>query len=286
MKKIINILLGLTILLSSCTPKPQPLTLDEAETKLVISSQIIPNQIMVVTVSKSFGALSFNSDNGDTLTDDLINQLLVSNGTVTISYQGNTDTLFAIPNTPGVYASLSTPQFLNTQYTLNVHDPETGLSVNSSEFMLEQAQMDSVSGSKGQTAGVDYIDVNLKFPDLNGTNWYMANIYTTSDDTLTTSTDPFNNNSVPTQTVLFEEADFTNNYLDSTIRIFDWTQDTLFVSVSNISEGYYTYLRQRERGGNIFTSVVGEPINYSTNINGGYGYFTTHYPNARMLIIP
>ena len=286
MKNIIYILFGLTVILTSCTPKPQPLTLDEAETKLVISSQIIPNQIMVVTVSKSFGALSFNSDNGDTLTDELINQLLVSNGIVTVSYQGITDTLFAVPNTPGVYASLNTPQFLNTQYTLNVHDPETGLSVNSSEFMLEQAQIDSVSGLKGQTAGVDYIDVNLKFPDLNGTNWYMANIYTTSDDTLTTSTDPFNNNSVPTQTVLFEQADFTNNYLDSTIRIFDWTQDTLFVSVSNISEGYYTYLRQRERGGNIFTSVVGEPINYSTNINGGYGYFTTHYPNGRMLIIP
>ena len=57
-----------------------------------------------------------------------------------------------------------------------------------------------------------------------------------------------------------------------------YAQDTMVVSLSNISEGYYRYLSLRQKvSTNILGLIFGEPINYPTNVQGGLGYFSTHF---------
>ncbi len=273
----------IVIAFSSCVPKPIDIQLAEAPTKLVISSQVIPNSIMVVSVSKSFGALSYSEENDTTSQQELLNQLLVDGATVTISYNGITDTLFPIPDAPGVYVSVTTPQFLNTSYDLYVHDPETGEVVTSQTNMLQQVSFNSVSAQHINSSGTDKIKVNYEFLDPDSEhNWYMVNFYTRSNDGAQSGS-PFEISDVPTETLLLNDISFENNLVQAEHELLEWVEDTVLVSISNISEEYYDYLSLRLKSENFFTDIVKEPLNYPTNVVGGYGYFTSHFPDVKVV---
>ncbi|MGL4598052.1 MAG: DUF4249 family protein, partial [Bacteroidia bacterium] len=55
--------------------------------------------------------------------------------------------------------------------------------------------------------------------------------------------------------------------------------DTIAVTISNISKGYYEFLSAFKRSGSFVNQLSGEPINYPTNVENGYGYFIAHYPS-------
>ena len=56
--------------------------------------------------------------------------------------------------------------------------------------------------------------------------------------------------------------------------------DSVAIALSNISESYYEFLKKREKGGNVFTELTNEPINYPSNVKGGFGFFNTHFPDV------
>jgi len=280
--------LVLAVLLTGCLPDPLDIELEQAPVKLVISSQVVPDRAMFVTVSKSFGALQFSEEEEDSLSSDEIDQLLVRNALVTVSYNGITDTLIALPDdAPGVYLSLNTPQFLNTTYTLNVYDPETDQSVSSQAEMLAQVTLDTAYASRSTTGSgglfeVDVTTVNYRFNDPpNEDNWYMVNFYANNTD----SSSAFNNDNVPTVTEVLADATFENSSYAGEVEIFDWPQDTIFVAISNISEEYYDYLNVRQRTGNVLSQVLSEPIEHPSNVIGGYGYFLTHFPDVEVVAV-
>jgi hypothetical protein len=59
--------------------------------------------------------------------------------------------------------------------------------------------------------------------------------------------------------------------------------DTIAISISNISEGYFKFLSARQRAGGIMASLANEPVNMPTNVTGGYGYFNLHYINLEII---
>ena len=281
-----TILAIITLFFVSCQPKPLDIKLEQAPTKLVIASQVIPNSIMLVYVSKSFGALDYSEGNsGDTSKLDMLEKIMVKNANVTISYNGITDKLIAVPEAPGLYASISVPQFINTEYTLKVDDPKSALSVNSKSTMLQQVSFDEVKAKKGINEDSVNTVVKVKFTDpVNELNWYMINIYA-----LNNSSDNPNNifmKSTANQvTVLLDDHSFNGQQFSGEQTMYQWESDTIFASLSNISEEYYNYLLARKKGGKIINRLLSEPINYSTNIEGGYGFFNTHFPDLQMIII-
>lgn len=276
---------ALFLLLINCRPKPLEIDLPQAEPKLVVSSQVIPGSVMIVTVSRSMGAKGFNVEN-DSLTQDFLNQFLVDSGIVTISYNGVTDTLFRTPGVPGVFVSVSTPQHLNTTYDLYVKDYNTGMEVTSSEFMLPQVRLSSATATKDTTGIIKTIKVDYSFNDPVGErNWYMVNFYAQRDSNSTSGgVNLTDNNQVVKETIILKDVNFSSSNVMASRTLQDWNQDTISVSISNISEGYYNYLNARLRSGNLLSSITKEPINAPTNINGGYGFFTTHKPSV--IIVP
>ena len=289
MKKyfIISVIVySLLITLFSCQPKPLKVNLDQAETKLVISSQVIPNSVMIVAVSKSFAALEDTGENDTTgNSNELLNQILVGNAKVTITYNGIETPLFPIPNTKGFYASVTVPQKLNVEYKLKVYDPETGLQVTSTETMLKKIPFDSVSAKRQYESDSNNVKYEYSFTDpADEINFYMVNLYATSSDT-SQSNNPFEKNTADQVTILLSDVAFNGKQFEGSKILYNWTSDTIVTSISNISEGYFNYLSARKRGGNLFSSLVGEPINYPTNIVGGYGFFTTHFPDARIIYL-
>ncbi|MGB1040008.1 MAG: DUF4249 family protein [Flavobacteriales bacterium] len=267
-----------------CTPKPLDIDLPQAEPKLVISSQVIPGSLMIVTVSRSMDAKGFSIDN-DTLTQDVLNQLLVDSGIVTISYNGLTDTLFRAPGTPGVFVSLSTPRILNTNYNLAVKDYNTGMSVTSSAYMLPQVRLNSASAKIDKSGLFSTTKITYSFDDPQGEdNWYMVNFYAQRDSTSTSGGVNLNeNDDVLKETIVLSDKNFSSSTITASRTVTEWEQDTVFVSISNISEGYYNYLNARLRSGNLFSSLTREPVNHPTNVIGGYGFFTTHIPSVRVV---
>ncbi|MDB4088291.1 DUF4249 domain-containing protein [Flavobacteriales bacterium] len=286
MKKIniIIVIIG-SLLFLNCRPEPIDIDLPQAEKKLVISSQVIPGSIMLVTVSRSMDTKGFNIDE-DSISQDILNQLLVDSGIVTISYNGISDTLFSAPGIPGVFLSISTPQILNTTYNLYAKDYNTGMEVTSSAFMLPQVSLNSASASIDTSGVFDITNVNYEFTDPQGEdNWYMVNFYAQKDSNSSGGGFDLNENeSVLKETIILKDKDFSSSIYSGSHQLSDWNQDSIAVSISNISKGYYDYLTARLRSGGLFASISREPVNHPTNIIGGYGFFTTHKPS--IIIVP
>jgi hypothetical protein len=272
-------------LMYGCTPKPIDLELEAHVSRLVISSQIIPKTRMFVSLTKSFSALS-NSTVNDTVSSDFLNSILVSNAFVTVSYLNKIDTLSMVA--PGIYASDSVLQFDYGRYMLYAMDPSSGLVVTSSSTLLPIVKFDSIVPRVDKTMKDTAISVNYSFTDIPGIdNWYVIYYYSKRNTASSNSLDIssfFNRGSNKLEEIeLLSDKTFDNgkyHYKKTLNNIHP--NDTIAVALSNISKGYFEFLHTYKKAGNIVNQLTGEPINYPTNINGGYGYFNTHYPDAHI----
>jgi len=276
----------LLVALVSCRPKPIDIDLEQAPVKLVISSQVVPNALTLITVSKSFGALENAGVNDkDTTQNTFIDQLMVKDAKVSISYNNVKDDLIKIPDAPGIYASLTTPHLVNTEYTLNVYDPETGMSVSAKATMLKTIPFDSLRAVRGEGKDSNNVVVHLDFTDPpNEINWYLINFYSVGDDT-TQQGSLFEKQSASEISVLLSDDSFEESHVSGKKIMYSWPNDTLFASISNISQGYYDYLMARKKSGGIVSSMLSEPISYPSNVEGGYGFFTTHFPDIQLVTV-
>ena len=55
--------------------------------------------------------------------------------------------------------------------------------------------------------------------------------------------------------------------------------DSIAVTLSNISKNYYNYLVLRNESGSLYNQLNLEPLNYPTNVVNGYGFFNAHIPD-------
>jgi len=283
--KLVVILFSVLLVLTKCTPKPLDIELPQLEPKLVIASQVIPGQIMLVTVTKSFGALEYQQDAGDTTGADsnLLAQIYVDSALVTISYRDRTDTLFGIG--AGVYGSINTPQYLNEDYRLYVYDRKSGLSITSTARMLPFVGFQNVTAERSSNGQLTYIDAKIDFTDReNEENYYMVNFYGKADTSY--SGNLFSYSASPYQTFIISDKEHTTKDISVNYKLYDWSDDTLFVSLSNISKEYYSYLAARLRNQSSLGPLLSEPVQYPSNIENGYGFFTTHYPAIRIMYVP
>ncbi|RYD76984.1 MAG: DUF4249 domain-containing protein [Sphingobacteriales bacterium] len=270
----------LCLVMISCKPKDIDIDLPLHQPKLSIFSQVIPDRVILVTVTKSFNSLApADSSKGDSA---LINQLMVSNAIVTVTFAGRTETL---ENTdPGIYVSTNTLQIPNEQYTLHVKDPATGLECSATSAMLPRVDFDEVKTIIEKTTSDTNIAIEYRFTDMPAKeNFYLVS-YTPFRKNSKPNNNPFlsiqpvNNTYQLLSDKLFTEGKYTGKLpLDSKLG------DTIAVSLTNISEAYYKYLVVYQKSGKVFNQITGEPIDFPTNVTNGYGFFTTHNPDVKIL---
>lgn len=274
----------LCILFAGCLPKPIDIEIEEPERELVISSQIIPNQIMIVSVTRSFSALS-QDGNADELSQDFFNDLLVEQAEVTVSYQGNEVTLLST-NQAGLYLSLNTLQVPNELYTLSVHDRETGKSVTAQTEMKELVPFQTVTPHIERGALDTAIYLDFSFEDPSGSNWYAINIVkkgSPSSPSLDINNYFSSGQNINTQTILLSDQTFASTtYADRVAIEGVGSQDSIAVAISNISQPYFEFLQAQERSEGLFSQLTQEPINRTSNVEGGYGFFNAHYPDLHV----
>lgn len=282
MKVLFNIF-SVVIVLWSCRPEPLDVKLDEYEPQVVVSSQVIPNYLMVVGLTRSFTILSsagFNGGGGNATFDNL----LIDSALVTISTLYGTDTLFKL--SPGLFTSLKELAIPGGAYNLKVVDYGLGETITANSTMLQNVPLDTVIPTLNLEEEEDTsINLMISFIDPKEIeNFYVLSVYSRNSNTAVLDINTFfeNGSNKLEYQELIKDRDSDRDTIKRAFTLTNVkTSDSLMVSLSNISEGYYSFLKSRERSGSLLSQITNEPINYPSNINGGYGYFNTHNPSFR-----
>jgi hypothetical protein len=278
------IIVALTAGFSSCQPDPIDIGVAPAPAKLVVTSQIIPGQTMIVGLTRSFSALS-SEGNGGAIDSTFLDSVLVSGAQVTVRHPGGRDTLFEIA--PGIYASINVLLSSYGSYTLYAKDVITNLEVTAATQLLPAVDFDSIVPVFTYTPGDTTIFIHYEITDLpTESNYFVLNYYRLNRDT-SASFDPntfFQRGQ--NQLVAFDlisDTDFDQNGRLTRDRELTTvgTSDTIAVTLSHITKGYYEFLTAYKRSGSLLNQLTGEPINFPSNVEGGYGYFNAHFPSVR-----
>lgn len=263
---------------TACIPDTIDIDVTPADPELCIASVVVGNNSIVIGLTRSYSPLESSPDE-DTLSDDLVEQILVTGAIVTISHGTDTDTLYEL--SPGIYASVTVPIIEGETYTLRAKDPQMGLEVWAATIMQASVALDTVYPNIVRTAADTMVYMHIRLTDFPVMeNYYVVNfVKKVQGDTTFDINSIFaaGSNEVLTEFELYDDNSFDNGVIDKDVHIWSATQtDTIAVTVSAITKGYYEFLTAMKRSSSVFNQLTGEPITYPTNVNGGHGYFTMH----------
>ena len=291
-KKGVFVFCVFAVLFAGCIPDPIDIELPPYEPKMVVASQIIPHRVMIVGLTKSFTILSDATPSDTSVQPGFIDSILVKDALVTVSYLDKKDTLFMV--SPGVYTSTNTLLEEYGTYTLEAKDPVTGKTITASSTILPQVKFDTIIPVVKKDPKDTIISINYRFTDVPGqNNWYVINFYKKNHDSSSSHFDLntfFNrgSNKLLTNFELINDNDkaFENGIFSKEVFMEKVkSTDTIAVTISNISEGYFQFLAAYKRAGSLFNQLTGEPITYPTNVINGLGFFNTHYPDIRFIYL-
>lgn len=279
MKLLVFCWMAVFLTLVSCIPDPLPVgKIPQLKPKIVVSSQVISDETIIIFLTKSVGALEASDDSD---LDALIEQIAINDAIVIIHNDSFTDTLDFTGT--GIYTSTSIPFEEGEEYHLRVESPTMGI-VTSSAHVKSQVLFESLEGSIYNTGYDTLAELQYSFNDPSGKNFYMINVQRITSDY---EPDDFLNPSLFTRLVndaTFDEQLYADEMKVIAGRDFE-PGDSLGVFLSNISEGYYDFMELRLDSRYNFSDFLGEPTNYPSNIAGGLGYFNLHIPDVRILVL-
>lgn len=262
----------IALVLIACRPKPIEINVDSAPSKLVVFSHAVPNNVMIISLTKSFSLL-------DGIDEDQFEDMLVSGATVQVKVDGQNYDFYEL--NPGFYASFTSliSDAKNFELTVN-HEGEV---VTASTTTSTPVNFTTFQPSVDKTSTDTTVHIQLKFQDIpNESNFYMINVYRNNGGSTFDGVNYFENgNNALAETILLSDLEFNGTYEKK--HTFDnlHHEDSIAVTLSNVSEEYYNYLILRNESGSVFNQLNLEPLNYPTNVMNGYGFFNAHIPDVK-----
>jgi hypothetical protein len=239
----------------ACETQPIPVQLKAPPVKLAVASQFVPDRGVVVFLTRTFSPLEEAPERErDTLSNPFLEKILVKDAVVTLSAGGRTDTLRML--SPGVYGGLTVPQSPYTPYELYAHDPLTGETVTAAAETLPPVTFERVEPAIVYSDDEDaYVEVRYAFRDDPAVqNWYLVNYYrrVTLDLERADAQHVYRRRQQPVPGLRPDLGRKPGRPLFSRDRRLAeiGVTDTIGVSVSNISRGYYEFLALYGRSGN------------------------------------
>lgn len=271
-------LLGIFFIFSSCLPNSLDLeNIPAVKPEIVVASQIVPEEGLVVFLTRTFGALDASEDSDPEM---LLNQIAINDAVVVLNGPGSTDTLEFIES--GFYGGVLVDFIEGEIYTLSVRSESLG-EISASTMVQPMIQFDEVEAELYYNDFDDtlaYITYSLNDPPLD--NWYMINVQSLARESF------FEDIINPEEyTYLFFDSVFNGeNYVDEFLVFSRDYQpgDTIAVSLSNIGEQYYEFMKLRMDNRYSFIEFISEPVNYPSNVIGGRGFFNLYIPDVRTFI--
>ena len=270
-----------TFLLMVWSCLPDPLDVDGipvVKPQIVVSTQIIPDQSLVVFLTKTFGALDASDDSDP---QALLDQIAINDAAVTIMGPDGTYELQSLDN--GVYGGLIIPFKAGEEYQLHVKSESLG-EVTATTTVKPIVSFDEIEAELYYNGFGDTLaQITYRMSDPIEKNWYMLNVQQIERDELID--DLLNPGSF---TRLLDDEDFEIQNYEETFRVFprDFIPgDTIAVSLSNISAEYYDFIQLRIDNRFSFVEYLSEPVNYPSNVKGGKGFFNLYIPDVRFFVL-
>ena len=278
--KTISLLLVVALLqLTACLPDPLPVDgIPEVRPQIVVSSQIVPDESLVVLLTKSFGALEASDDSDP---EELLESIVVDDALVIVSGPSGSDTLSSLDN--GFYGGVFISFVAGETYHLYVKSESLG-EVTAQTVVRPQVSFEEIEASLYATGYDDTLaQITYQLKDPIGPNRYMLNVQEVERE-------DFEENLLNPRafTKLVDDGEFDGQTFDDTFRVFprDYEPgDSIAVSLSNISPEYYDFMKLREDNRFSFIEYLSEPVNYPSNVTGGKGYFNLYIPDVRFFVL-
>lgn len=272
------LLLFIVSVLGGCIPDPLEVdNVPSLQPRIVIGSQVIPGQGLMVYVTRSISALEAGW--GSEL-EPLLRQIAIEDALVTLSFDDQVDTL--IHQAYGVYVGASDAVVAGKAYTLRVNSPRWG-EVQSTSTAPQQVSFETAQASLFLTGYDSLARVRYSLIDPPEPNWYMINVQKIS---ATTPVDRYLNPRVFTR--LLTDSAFNGKRFEEEFNVIfqNYSEgDSVLVTMSNISPQYHHYLWLRNDSRYSLAGFASEPLNFPTNVQGGYGYFNLHVPDVRVFVL-
>jgi len=269
---------GVFLVAISCLPDPLEVgSMPRAKAELVVSTQIIPDQSLLVLLTRTFGALEASDDSEP---QALLDFIAVNDALVIIEGPQGKDTLLNLGN--GTYGGMFIPFEAGASYHLYINSTSMGEAYATTEVKprVEFEHVDAELFYNG--FGDTLAQVTYTFADKPETNWYMINVQEVEQE------DIIENLLNPRAfTMLLSDEDFNGGSYGERFHVFprDYQPgDTIAVSLSNISEAYYQFMKLRIDNRLSFVEFVSEPVDYPTNVMGGKGYFNLYVPDVEFFV--
>lgn len=265
--------------IASCLPDPLEVDgIPVVKPQIVVSSQIVPDQSLVVLLTKSFGALDASDDSDP---QALLDQIAVTDALVTLRRGNETDTLLSLGN--GFYGGSFIEFVPGAEYTLDVESESLGKVTSTTQVKpqvtFEDLEADLVFDNFDDTLA----QITYSLNDPAEKNWYMLNVLKVEQEEL------MENLLNPRDFVrLVDDAAFNESYFTETFRVFPREfddGDTIAVYLSNISREYYDFIQLRLDNRFSLVEFISEPLNYPSNVVGGKGYFNLYIPDIRFIVL-
>jgi hypothetical protein len=264
----------------SCLPDPLEVrNIPALKPEIVVNTQIIPDESLVVFLTKTFGALEA-SDDSDPF--ELVDAIAVNDATVILDGPTSSDTLLFLG--AGIYGGLTLSLNAGETYTLRVISPSMG-TVRATTTVTPRVEFESLS-LKRYFNGYDdtLMQVSYSINDPEDRNFYMINVQrlTLRDDLAERLLNPY------VYTRVIDDAEYNGMVITDTLHATprDYAPgDTVAVFLSNIQESYYNFIKLRLDNRVGFVEFVSEPVNYPTNVEGGRGFFNLHLPDVRVFVV-
>lgn len=256
----------------SCRPKPLKIEVEPAPEKLVVFTHLVPDKIMIVSLTKSFSVLGGFTEND-------LKSMLVTGAFVQIRFNNQTFDFEEIA--PGIYASYNEAYQYNQEYELLITSGEHV--VTAKTIMLPKVDFTNCLPQVDKTPTDTTVFVNVAFNDIpDESNWYLLNFYVKKSET--DSLDGVNyfeyGKNEALKTILVSDKEFGGAYTAKIKLENAKAQDSIAVTLSNINQKYFDYLKIRgTSGGNLLNQLNMEPISHPSNVTNGYGFFNAHFPD-------
>lgn len=264
--------------LFSCLPDPLEIeNLPKLTPKIVVSTQIVPGQGLVVFLTKSIGALDAGRGSN---ASELLSQIAIEDATVILTSTASQDTLANLGD--GFYGGITSTWQTGVEYTLNVNSVSMGR-VQATTKVQQPVRFDAVSARIFATAFDSLAQIKYGLTDPKGKNYYMINVQRFSARQQITS---LLNPRIFTR--LVDDQPFEGRAFQEQFNVLftEFSQgDSVAVSMANINQDYFQYLKLRNDSRFGFAEFASEPINYPTNVQGGYGFFNLHTPDIRVFVL-
>lgn len=262
----------------SCLPDPLEVdTVPRIRPQLVVSAQIIPDESLLVLLTRTFGALDAHDD---TDIEELVNLIAVNDAVVVVGGPRTFDTLSFLGN--GMYGGIAIPFQAGETYSLYVDSQELG-KVSATTKVTQKVEFKDVQAELYYNGFNDTLaQITYTFIDPAGENRYMLNVQEVEQE------DFMENLLNPRAfTLLLSDEQFDGKSYGERFRVFprDYQPgDTIAVSLSNISEEYYQFMKLRIDNRFSFVEFISEPVNYPSNVAGGKGYFNLYLPDVHFFV--